>query len=86
MVFHAQKAIVLAIRTFVMTLFGSQTASAAAIHSLSGFGAIGVSWLISLYVAGVSGVFTLLLNLLEDNTTLNLGTKGFTVSDATRKA
>lgn len=82
---HLRKAGVLAARTFVITLFGSQTASAAAIHSLSGFRGIGISWLVSLYVAGVSATLTFLLNLLEDNTTLNLGTKGFTVPSATRK-
>ncbi|MGH3427836.1 MAG: hypothetical protein ACRDQZ_09770 [Mycobacteriales bacterium] len=81
---HWRKAITLAIRNFCITLAGTLGAMPLA-HSISDFRTIGVDWLFALYAAAVSAAIAFLLNLVEDNSRLDLGTKAFTTSDATRK-
>lgn len=74
----------MAVRAFCVTVPGTAAAMPVA-HSLADFRAIGLGWLFAVYTGVASAVLAFLANLVEDNTTINLGTKSFTVSSATRQ-
>jgi hypothetical protein len=85
MKFHVKKAVIMAIRAFCITVPATVTAMPVA-HSLSDFRSLGIGWLFALYTGATAAVFAFLANLVEDNTTINLGTKSFTTASATRQA
>jgi len=72
--FHVGKALTRTVRAFLLTWAGTSLTMLIAAHVWN-FKATGLGWRLALYASIVTGVLTLLANLLEDNSAINLGAK-----------